>query len=183
MSCDAFASDDVALTLAIIEHIDPRKFESGKYTVEQLIHETLVILGVNAQDAYRYSASKAGARGLFQFIPNTYRRIISLYPNAGLKRDFVQGMEDHENAAKASFLLFDADTQVLNNGRRGQIINEPYEWGRFVASAYNCGSARTRGAMNAFGEQWPSRLPEETQIYLRKYEAVWKWVRDPLSDP
>lgn len=65
LSCDKFVDDDVSVTLAIIEHIDPLKFESGKYTAEKLIHETLVILGTNTQNAYRFSASKAGARGLF----------------------------------------------------------------------------------------------------------------------
>ncbi len=95
--------------LAIIEHIDPGKFLSGKYTPEKLINETLVILGTNKQNAYRYSRSKAGAMGLFQFMPGTYKRIQNLYPGAGLNRDFVRGMENHQNAAKASFLLFDAD--------------------------------------------------------------------------
>ena len=180
MSCDTFTSDEVALTLAIIEHIDPQKFESGKYTAEQLIHETLVIMGANKHAAYRYSASKAGARGLFQFIPDTYKRIARLYPKAGLHKDFVRGMEDHENAAKASFLLFDADMQVLNNGRREQIAGEQYGQGRFLASAYNCGSGRTRGAMEGFGDNWHFRVPGETQIYLKKYDVVWKWLRTRL---
>lgn len=81
--CEKFVADDVSVTLAIIEHIDPLKFESGKYTTEKLIHETLVILGTNKQKAYRFSTSKAGARGLFQFIPKTYKRIVDLYPQAG----------------------------------------------------------------------------------------------------
>ncbi len=176
LSGDRFIDDDVSLTLAIIEHIDPQKFESGKYTTERLIHETLVIMGTNKQSAYRYSASKAGARGLFQFIPDTYKRIARLYPRAGLENDFIHGMEDHENAAKASFLLFDADLRALNNGRKDQIMNDPRALGRFLASAYNCGAGRTKGAMDRHGGNWCSGVPSETQIYLKKYDVVWEWL-------
>jgi len=182
LSSDQFIADDVSLTLAIIEHIDPLKFESDKYPTEKLIHETLVIMGTNKQSAYRYSASKAGARGLFQFIPDTYKRIEQLYPRAGLKKDFIQGMDDHENAAKASFLLFDADMRALNNGRKEQLMNNPQALGRFLASAYNCGSGKTKGAMDRYGGNWCSRVPAETQIYLKKYDAVWEWLhRQPLA--
>lgn len=176
LSGDRFIDDDVSLTLAIIEHIDPQKFESGKYTMERLIHETLVILGTNKESAYRYSASKAGARGLFQFIPDTYKRIARLYPRAALEKDFIHGMENHENAAKASFLLFDADMRALNNGRKEQMMNDPRALGRFLASAYNCGAGRTKGAMDRHRENWCSGLPAETQTYLNKYDLVWEWL-------
>ena len=176
LSGDGFVDDDVAFTLAIIEHIDPQKFESGKYTMERLIHETLVIMGTNTHSAYRYSASKAGARGLFQFIPKTYKRMVTLYPRAGLKKDFIQGMEDHENAAKASFLLFDADMCVLSNGRAESVRSAADTLGRFLASAYNCGSGRTRTAMDRYGTSWHLGVPSETQIYLRKFDVVWEWL-------
>jgi hypothetical protein len=164
------------VALAIIEHIDPLKFESGKYTSEKLIHETLVILGTNRQDAYRYSASKAGARGLFQFIPKTYKRMVQLYPQAGLNSDFVRGMEDHLNAAKASLLLFDADLRVMNNGKKEQLMDDPQALGRFLASSYNCGSGKTSRAMIRYGENWQANVPSETQIYLKKFDAVWEWM-------
>ena len=167
-----FIGEDVALTLALIEHIDPLKFESGRYTTEKLIHETLVIMGANTQCAYQYATSRAGARGLFQFIPGTYRRISYLYPRAELKKDFVEAMEDHHNAAKASFLLFDADLRIL----KGNVTDNPYEIGKALASAYNCGSGKTKAAMDRYGEIWPLRVPAETQIYLKKFEAVWNWL-------
>ncbi|MCX5806966.1 MAG: transglycosylase SLT domain-containing protein [Proteobacteria bacterium] len=176
LSSDKFIDDDVSLTLAIIEHIDPQKFESGKYTTERLIHETLVIMGTNKESAYRYSASKAGARGLFQFIPDTYKRIARLYPRARLENDFIHGMEDHENAAKASFLLFDADMRALNNGRKDYLMNDPHALGKFLASAYNCGAGRTKGAMDRHSGNWCSGVPAETQIYLKKYDVVWEWL-------
>ena len=175
-SYDEFVADGLSVTLAIIEHIDPLKFESGKYTTEKLIHETLVILGTNKHKAYRFSASKAGARGLFQFIPNTYKRIVNRYPHAGLDKDFIRGMENHENAAKASLLLFDADMRIMNNGRTGQVTDESQTIGRFLASAYNCGSGKTKGALDKHGENWRSKVPAETQVYLKKFDAVWEWL-------
>jgi len=175
-ACETFLADNVSVILAIIEHIDPLKFESGKYTTEKLINETLVILGTNKQKAYRYSASKAGARGLFQFTPKTYKKIVDLYPQAGLDKDFIRGMEDHENAAKASLLLFDADFRIINNGRTSQITNDPLEMSRLVASSYNCGSGKTKGAFDRHGDKWDSKVPAETQIYLKKFDAVREWL-------
>lgn len=176
-SCNSFIDDDISIVLAIIEHIDPGKFLSGKYTSEKLINETLVILGANKHNAYRYSRSKAGAMGLFQFIPGTYKRIQNLYPAAGLNRDFVRGMEDHQNAAKASFLLFDADMYVLSDTRRQRLLDDPAALGRFLASAYNCGPGRTRGSMERHGDNWTSAIPSETQIYLQKFDATLAWYR------
>lgn len=176
-SCDSFIDNDISVVLAIIEHIDPGKFSSGKYTTEKLINETLVILGTNKHNAYRYSRSKAGAMGLFQFIPGTYKRVSNLYPQAGLVKDFVRGMEDHENAAKASFLLFDADMNVLADPRRQRLLDDPAAMGRFLASAYNCGPGRTRGSMERHGDNWPSAVPSETQTYLQKFDAVLSWYR------
>lgn len=177
-----FVDDDMAFSLAIIEHIDPQKFESGKYTPERLIHETLVIMGTNTHSAYRYSASKAGARGLFQFIPKTYKRMVAMYPRAGLKKDFIQGMEDHENAAKASFLLFDADMCVLTNGRAERVKTDSDALGRFLASSYNCGSGRTRAAMDRHGADWHMGVPAETQIYLKKFDVVSEWLYREMRD-
>ncbi len=176
-SCNSFIDNDISVVLAIIEHIDPGKFTSGRYTPEKLINETLVILGTNKHNAYRYSKSKAGAVGLFQFIPGTYKRILNLYPQAGLIRDFAQGMTDHENAAKASFLLFDADMNVLSDARRNRLLDDQAATGRFLASAYNCGPGRTRSSMERYGDNWASAVPAETQIYLRKFDAVLTWYR------
>lgn len=182
LSCGSFIDNDISVALAIIEHIDPGKFSSGRYTPEKLINETLVILGTNRDNAYRYSKSKAGAVGLFQFIPGTYRRILNLYPQAGLIRDFAQGMANHENAAKASFLLFDADMNVLSDARRVRLLDDPVATGRFLASAYNCGPGRTRNSMERYGDNWASAVPAETQIYLRKFDAALTWYRtSPLA--
>jgi len=173
---EQFVSEDISTVLAIIEHIDPLRFTNGKYDIERLIHETLVIMGANKNNAYRYSVSHAGARGLFQFIPSTYKRVINLYPNAGLKREFIHGMEDHVNAAKATLLLFDADLGVLKNGQNEFFLNDSFMTGIYLAASYNCGAGKTKAVIKRYGEKWTTSLPLETQIYLKKFKAVWQWL-------
>ena len=48
-----------------------------------LIHEVLTVIGANTVNAYAYSRSPAGAMGLFQIIPPTYKRLRNKYPRQG----------------------------------------------------------------------------------------------------
>ena len=67
---------EVALVLSIIEHIDPVRFKNCPEDDKiALVHEVLTIIGANTINAYAYSKSPAGARGLFQLVPDTYKRL------------------------------------------------------------------------------------------------------------
>jgi len=164
---------EVSLVLSIIEHIDPGRFEHHKGDEIALVHEVLTIIGANTTRAYSYSKSSAGARGLFQLVPDTYRRLQERYRSAGLNRDFVSGCNDHTNAAKASLLLFNSDLSILprkwlaNAGKDGRSI------GMYLAAAYNCGSKRVGKSARECKSQWTCLLPEETRVYLKKFDAVW----------
>ena len=171
---------EVSLVLSIIEHIDPVRFERYKSNGIALVHEVLTIIGANTTQAYRYSRSPAGARGLFQFIPGTYRMILAQYRNAGLTRDFVSGCDDHVNAAKASLLLFNSDLASLPERLWFAARNDSQSLGMFIAAAYNCGPKRVEKSARACKGSWTCRLPEETRIYLEKFNAVWR-VRDALD--
>ncbi|HUJ67928.1 MAG TPA: DUF1254 domain-containing protein [Syntrophorhabdales bacterium] len=171
---------EVSLVLSIIEHIDPARFERYKSNEIALVHEVLTIIGANTTQAYRYSRSPAGARGLFQFIPGTYRMILAQYRNAGLTRDFVSGCDDHVNAAKASLLLFNSDLASLPERLWFAARNDSQSLGMFIAAAYNCGPKRVEKSARACKGSWTCRLPEETRIYLEKFNAVWR-VRDALD--
>lgn len=142
--------DSVAMVLALIEHIDPARFQSGT-PIEQLINEALIIDGANQSMAYTYAVSKAGARGLFQFIESTYYSIANLYPLAKLEPDFVKGMNNHFNAAKASLLLFDADLSFLKPDHRKFLKKNPQAMGKYLAAAYNGGAGRAQGAIQDYG--------------------------------
>lgn len=168
------APTDVSLVLSIIEHIDPRRFRNAKAGEEiELVREVLTIIGANTVHAYAYSKSPAGARGLFQFIPATYEKILRKYRGAGLVRNFVSGCGSHVNAAKASLLLFDSDLNDLPYDYLQFIGNDVRSLGRYLAAAYNCGSKRVERSARTCANGWTCRLPEETKNYLEKFDVVW----------
>ena len=73
---DDIVLPEVALVLSIIEHIDPVRFKNCPEDDKiALVHEVLTIIGANTMNAYAYSKSPAGARGLFQLVPDTYKRL------------------------------------------------------------------------------------------------------------
>ena len=171
---------EVSLVLSIIEHIDPVRFEHYRGNEIALVHEVLTIIGANTTEAYRYSRSPAGAMGLFQFIPTTYRMLLGRYRNAGLMRDFVLGSNDHVNAAKASLLLFNSDLASLPERLWSAAREDGRSLGMFIAAAYNCGPKRVEKSARACKGRWTCRLPEETRVYLDKFDAVWS-VRNALD--
>ena len=165
---------EVALVLSIVEHIDPLRFKSCPEGQEAaLVHEVLTLIGANTINAYAYSKSSAGARGLFQFIPKTYERIREKYPTAHLNRRFVAGCNDHVNAAKASLLLFDSDLADASRKWLLSLRKNVRAVGLYLAAAYNCGSKRVEESARGCGNQWTCRLPEETKTYLKKFDVVW----------
>lgn len=174
----------IAKTLSINEHIDPLEYikksdENGNdentNSLTELIEKVLIILGANRETAYKYSVSRAFARNLFQHIPSTYKYVFNNYIGADLKSDFIEGMDNHENAAMATFLLFDADLYVLKNYGI-DLKQNPEILRKFIASSYNCGAKRTAKTIKKYGENWINFLPFETQIYLKKFDFVWNFL-------
>jgi hypothetical protein len=166
-------TDSIALVLALIEHIDPTRFEKGA-AVDLLISEVLVVVAANEGQAYAYAVSKAGARGLFQFIAPTYAAITKRYPQAGLEVNFVRGMNNHTNAAKASLLLFDSDLASFYTKYKKANVPESLVVGKYLAAAYNGGSGRALRAIKTHGDDWEDKLRPETVNYLKKFGAVWE---------
>jgi hypothetical protein len=176
-----FTATELSLVLSIIEHIDPGRFENAPPGGETaLVHEVLTIIGANTGNAYAYSKSSAGARGLFQFIPGTYNKMLRKYPNAGLYKSFVPGTKNHINAAKASILLFDSDLCDLPGEYLHSISRDVEAIGRYLAASYNCGSKRVERSLKNCAEGWTCLLPQETKTYLKKFDAVWN-MRKPLN--
>src|SRR5690349_7586437 len=70
----------MVVRLMITEHIDPLHM---KYVgIEQCIHEVLLTIAANKSRAYAYAKSSAGARGLPQFIEDSYHMVRNNYPKA-----------------------------------------------------------------------------------------------------
>lgn len=161
----------VAYSLAVIEHIDPTRFQNEG--IVDCHGETLIILGANQKNAYKYAVSPAGARGLFQFMPGTYMMIRQKYPEAKLIRNFEEGMNNHLNAAKATILLFDYQLTALHAEEKLLALRDDGFMGRYLAAAYNCGQNCAHRVIDQAGDDWVNKIPyRETAIYVQKYEAV-----------
>ncbi|MBI3654417.1 MAG: hypothetical protein HY231_25595 [Acidobacteria bacterium] len=128
---------DILKILLLNEHIDPSFFKSPMMA-RPLSEQVLTIIATNRERAYAYSVSSAGARGLVQMIPSTYRMLMNKYPLAGLNPDFSSGMVDPVNAIVAQILLCDSDWQSIAS--RKSIAKENI--GPFLAAAYNGGVGR-----------------------------------------
>lgn len=178
----------LALTLSIIEHIDPDEFEAlaGKLAKEKNLPANiaereaikilgkcvLVVTGANRENSFKFAVSPAGARGLFQFMPRTYQNLRECYPRTGLVKSFQAGMANHTNAAKASLLLFDSDLSFGLPEYRQFLADHPEALGMYLAAAYNGGVKRTIKAIKDRGERWTLNVLPETRVYIRKFLAL-----------
>src|SRR5262249_50288532 len=135
--------------LLINEHIDPSEFRPAGLT-KPLAERVLTVVGANRERAYAYSISPAGARGLVQMIPSTYARLADKYPSAGLKSNFLAGMQDPVNAVIAQVLLCDSDWQTIRS--RTEIDAEHI--GPYLAAAYNGGVGRVMSFLANNESDW-----------------------------
>ena len=163
---------DAAERLCFVEHVDHKRFM--RESRPELLDEIAALYALNAGDTYRYSVSSAGAGGMVQMIPPTYKAIRKQYPAAALRADFVEGMRDHPNALRA-MLVYMQDTwdylarqeQVtlaLSTGRATQAD--------LLAAGYNSNPRKLAGYLERGGDGWRTLIPAETQMYLQIYAAV-----------
>lgn len=125
-----------------------------------VINRLNTLFAINEGDTYRYSVSSAGARGLAQFMPKTYKGLAQRHWEANLTQDFIEGMSDHTNAVKAMYLLLDDyGAAVKTRAKDAAVSGQLFDYG---AASYNGGVARVAGAVKLFGQQW--NLPAEENI-------------------
>jgi len=127
-------------TVTAIEHVDTKTTVNDPHTSLEVFFTTV---GANEERAYVYDLSPAGAHGLAQFIPSTYKSL-SKRTEYGLNPDFEKGMSDPKNALKSQIAyldllmaeLPDCDDSATGTARRDE----------FAVAAYNTGGARVRKA-------------------------------------
>src|SRR4051812_7115161 len=125
----------MGVRLMITEHVDPLHM---KYVgIEQCIHEVLITIAANREHAYAYAKSSAGARGLAQFIDDSYQMVRENYPKALLEPDFERGMSDLHNAVLASVLLLDLELTHLPRDTFAQVVDSSQQFAAFLAAGYN----------------------------------------------
>ena len=167
---------DIAERLSTVEHVDHMRFRTEAHS--KIYDDIFTLYALNEGQTYRYSVSSAGAGGMVQMIPSTYRMVRSWHPNVPLKADFVDGMRDHVNAAQAMLLYMNrtwvdlmASPTVADAFSSGIATQE-----QLMAAGYNSNPARLAGYIKRAGGNWTSLIPRETKIYLQIYDSLERFV-------
>ena len=171
---------DIAEHLAAVEHVDHLRFRTEFHP--NIYNDIYTLFALNEGQTYRYSVSSAGAGGMVQMIPSTYRMVRSRFPGAQLMPDFVEGMRNHVNASQAMLLYMQmtwndliASPTVANAYNTGIATQE-----QLMAAGYNSNPARLAGYIKRGGANWTSLIPRETKVYLQIYAS---FVRAVEIDP
>lgn len=162
---------DIAERLAAVEHVDHFRFRTEFHP--NIYNDIYTLFALNEGQTYRYSVSSAGAGGMVQMIPATYRMVRARFPNALLMPDFVEGMRNHVNASQAMLLYMQmtwndlvASPTVSTAMQDGIATQE-----QLMSAGYNSNPARLAGYINRGGESWTTLIPRETKVYLQIYSS------------
>ena len=167
---------DMAERLAIVEHVDHQRFRN-EYQLN-IFNDIYALYALNEGQTYRYSVSSAGAGGMVQMIPATYRLIRSSYYNVNLMPDFVEGMRNHVNAAQAMLLYMQLtwDDLISNETVSGAIESGIAKPAELMSAGYNSNPSKLAGYIRRGGANWKNLIPRETKIYLQINESMDKFV-------
>ncbi len=170
---------DMAERLSVVEHVDHLRFRTESHPV--IYNDIFALYALNEGQTYRYSVSSAGAGGMVQMIPSTYRIVRSRYPSVNLMPDFVEGMRNHINASTAMLLYMQMtwDDLVASSTVYNAIENGIATPAELMSAGYNSNPARLAGYIKRGGANWRNLIPRETQIYLQINASMDKYV--PVS--
>lgn len=163
---------DIAERLATVEHVDHLRFRTEFQP--NVYNDIFALYALNEGQTYRYSVSSAGAGGMVQMIPSTYRMVRSLHPNSALMPDFVEGMRNHVNACQAMLLYMQmtwndlASSPTINEALSSGIANQE----QLMAAGYNSNPAKLAGFIKRGGADWTLLIPRETKIYLQIWDSL-----------
>ncbi|HSI88208.1 MAG TPA: hypothetical protein VK918_04075 [Pyrinomonadaceae bacterium] len=163
---------DIAERLAVVEHVDHLRFKTEPHN--DIYNDVFTLFALNEGQTYRYAVSSAGAGGMVQMIPSTYRMVRAQFSQVPLNPDFVVGMRDHVNAAKAMLLYMQWTWDDLRSRSAisGAMLSGIATQEQLMAAGYNSNPARLAGYINRGGAGWTNLIPRETQMYLQIYESV-----------
>ncbi len=163
-------------SIAVIEHADGQIYEESNS--EDALGRFLVKLALNQENALGTAVSSAGARGMVQFIPSTYKLMVTKRPDLELIADFVKGMADHRNAVKAEAAYLDMILADLPQEIRDKYVVDKSSAAAYIAAGYNGGSTRIKKAILTWGDDWSkahrtASLKKETIKYVVKLRRVY----------
>lgn len=167
---------DMAERLSALEHVDHQRFRNEYHP--NVYNDIFALYALNEGNTYRYSVSSAGAGGMVQMIPSTYRMMRSIYPSINLHPDFVEGMRNHVNASQAMLLYMQ---MTWNDLVANQTVYSAIESGiatpqELMAAGYNSNPAKLSGYIRRGGANWATLIPRETKIYLQILESMDRFV-------
>lgn len=162
---------DIAERLVAVEHVDHWRFRNEPH--DSIFRDIYTLYALNEGQTYRYAVSSAGAGGMIQMIPSTYRMVRSHFSQVPLNPDFVEGMRDHANAAQAMLLYKQWTWEDLRRrpAISGALLEGIATQEQLMAAGYNSNPARLAGYITRGGAGWTNLIPRETQIYLRIFKA------------
>jgi len=164
----------VVVRLMITEHVDPlhMKFVG----IEQCIHEILITIAANREHAYAYAKSSAGARGLPQFMEDSYDMVRANYPKALLEPDFERGMSDLHNAVLASVLLLDLELTQLPRDYLARFTESSQQFAAFLAAGYNRNPVHVVQTYHRTHSLTGGNAPFQSKMYVRIQSSVGKFL-------
>lgn len=163
----------------------------------EMLDRALVTMGLNRWKSYQYTKSSADARGIGQIVGGPYMAIRQQYLRAELPEDSVDGRTDHHSAIKAMIAHTDAELWTFRgkeeDAHRTFLVNNVWERQLVFAAGYNANVGFVHEIIHACKARWREpkcndtcatdpktcmELPEETRLYLVKYE----WIYQVLFD-
>ena len=167
---------DIAERLAAVEHVDHLRFRT-EYQAN-IFNDVYTLFALNEGQTYRYSVSSAGAGGMVQMIPSTYRMVKSQYPHVPLMPDFVEGMRNHVNASQAMLLYMQSTWNDLlsRSAVSNALLTNIATPEQLMAAGYNSNPAKLAGYINRGGENWTNLIPKETKVYLQIFDSIERHV-------
>lgn len=167
---------DMAEKLATVEHVDHQRFRTELH--QNIYNDIFTLYALNEGQTYRYSVSSAGAGGMVQMIPSTYRMVRSRYNQVDLMPDFVEGMRDHVNASQAMLLYMQWTwNDLISSPTVSQALQDGIATDeQLMAAGYNSNPAKLAGYIRRGGAGWTSLIPRETKIYLQINDSLNRFV-------
>src|SRR3989344_3755597 len=171
-----------------VKALDPRFFErlplleqgdltEFTFNPEKTAKRTLIILGANGEDAWRYTCNWVDACGWVQFTPRTYRTIRTTYPAAKLMVNFKDGAGDQLNSIMAAILLHDYNLNGLVDRYGNKILIDP-RLEEYLAASYNGSPTHVYRSLTAtLGKNvadWTKYLKSETHGFMFKLRYLIK---------
>ena len=186
----AFTTEDY-LNIILAEQMDPGRFcaiiadnvrlsKTQHASFKQLAERIFVIVGANQENAYRFTGSYAGARGLAQFTRIGMGEVWDNYPDSGITRNFCKATGQHHSAIKAEICLLDLYLAQLA-ATYPRLLGSRYEK-YAAAAAYNGGPKRVMDGLKQFGMQWLNPRARLAQLsgqkdLTRREKLEYQWLK------